>query len=66
MCVYVILLHLQVSVGRGNARAYKFDYEYQLRNHQDHLKDAQKALDSCSVVFKLALFFATYMYASGC
>ena len=60
--VFVILLHLQVSVGRGKAHAYKFDYDYQLRNHQDHLADAQKALDSHSVLFKYALFLAICIF----
>ena len=60
--VFVILLHRQVSVGRGKAHAYKFDYDYQLRNHQDHLADAQKALDSHSVLFKYALFLAICIF----
>ena len=44
-----------MSVGRGTARAYQFDYDFQMRNHEDHEKNAMEALDNCSVCENLAI-----------
>ena len=42
---------LQVAVGRGRARSYPYQRALVLRNHEDHLKDAQSALNSSKVCY---------------
>ena len=46
---YYNLLCIQVRVGRGHARAYAYQHSLTMRNHDDHLMDAQNALDNGKV-----------------
>ena len=39
----------QVPVGRGHARAYDNQRTFVLRTHEDHRKDAEKALETGTV-----------------
>ena len=38
-----------MAVGKGKTRSYPYKDNVELRNHEDHLEDAQKALNSKSV-----------------